>query len=175
MQLTPSMQSLATAYKKRPQNLSKKDADEAKKQALHDFEENRNMAMHHSHLRAECFIKARDAIQRGQNSVAYYYSSVANLHNSKIDKFNNWAANAIVEVHSFNQNNQDMLDLHYLHANEAVECLDIFLDRHIKELKDNKRGYKYAFVITGRGLHSAGGFSTIKARVKNRVRERQLS
>lgn len=133
------------------------------------------MAMHHSHLRAECFLKARDAIQRGQHSVAYYYSSVANLHNSKIDAFNNRAANAIVEVHSYNQNNQDMLDLHYLHANEAVECLDIFLDRHLKQLKENKRGFKYVFVITGRGLHSANGFSTIKARVKNRFRDRQLS
>lgn len=68
-----------------------------------------------------------------------------------------------------------MLDLHYLHVNEAVECLDIFLDKHITKLKANTQTYKYIFVITGRGLHSANGISTIKQRVKNRFRERHLT
>ena len=45
-----------------------------------------------------------------------------------------------------------MLDLHYLHADEAIECLDIYLDRNISELKDAKRGFKYVFIITGRGF-----------------------
>lgn len=149
--------------------------EEAKRAALHDFEENRNLAMHHSHLKAECFLKAKESFQRRQHGVATYYSNVANLHNSKIDMYNNRAANAIVEVHSYCQPNQDMLDLHYLHAAEAVECLDIFIDKHIKQLKDLSKGVKYVFVITGRGLHSTNGISTIKQRVKNRFRERNLS
>lgn len=151
------------------------DIEEAKRAALHDFEENRNMAMHHSHLKAECYLKAREAFQRRQHCVALYYSNVANLHNSKIDTYNNKAANAIVEVHSYSQQNQDMLDLHYLHAAEAVECLDIFLDKHIKQLKELGKGFKYVFIITGRGLHSTNGISTIKQRVKGRFRERNLS
>lgn len=58
---------------------------------------------------------------------------------------------------------------------EAIECLDIYLDQHIKELKEAVRGVKHVFIITGRGLHSAGGFSTIKHRVKCRLRERTLT
>lgn len=157
------------------QTMNKLDIEEAKRAALKEFEENRNMAMHHSHLKAECYNKAREAFQRKQPGVAYYYTNVANLHNTKIDTYNNKAANAIVEVHSYTQQNPDMLDLHYLHAGEAIECLDIYLDRHIKELKDAIRGFKYVFIITGRGLHSTGGFSTIKHRVKCRLRERSLS
>lgn len=155
--------------------MDKMDIEEAKRVALKVFEENRNLAMHHSHLKAECYNKARDAFQRKQPGVAYYYINVANLHNTKIDTFNNNAANAIVEVHSYTQQNPDMLDLHYLHGDEAIECLDIYLDKHIKQLKDAVRGFKYVFIITGRGLHSTGGFSTIKHRVKCRLKQRSLS
>lgn len=147
--------------------------EEAKRMALRDFEENRNMAMHHSHLKAECYAKAKEAFQRHDGQVAYYYTNVANLHKNKIDMYNQMAANAIAEVHSFAHQNPDMLDLHYLHSAEAIECLDIFLDRQIMQVKFKK--CKYVFVITGRGLHSAGGFSTIKARVKSRLRERSLT
>lgn len=160
---------------KRNPEINRKDMEEAKKAALREFEENRNLSMHHAHLKAECFLKAREAIQRRQHAVAFYYSNIANLHNSKIDMYNNRAANAIIEVHSYNQQNREMLDLHYLHANEAIECLDLFLDTHIAELRSLKKGFKFVFVITGRGLHSAGGFSTIKHRVKNRFRDRKLS
>lgn len=68
-----------------------------------------------------------------------------------------------------------MLDLHYLHVNEAAECLDIFLDKHITKLRAKPQTYKYIFIITGRGLHSANGISTIKQKVKNRFRERHLT
>lgn len=155
--------------------LDKIDIEMAKRAALKEFEENRNMAMHHSHLKGECYNKAREAFQRKQSSVAYYYTTVANLHNSKIDMFNQKAANAIVEVHSYTQQDPNMLDLHYLHAGEAIECLDIYIDQHINELKNAKRGFKYVFIITGRGLHSTGGFSTIKHRVKCRLKTRSLS
>jgi hypothetical protein len=41
--------------------------------------------------------------------------------------YNHKAANCIMEVHNFTQNNPDMLDLHYLHLAEAIQCLDLFL------------------------------------------------
>lgn len=88
--------------------------EDAKRAALTDFEEFRNLAMHHSHLKAECYNKARDAFQRKQTGVAYYYTTVANLHNAKIDMYNHKAANAIVEVHSYTQQDPNMLDLHYV-------------------------------------------------------------
>jgi len=173
-QTRPNLQNTAsTLMTRRALEAKKLGPEEAKRMALRDFEENRNMAMHHSHLKAECYAKAKEAFQRHDGQVAYYYTNVANLHKDKIDMYNQMAANAIVEVHSFSQKNPDMLDLHYLHSAEAVECLDIFLDKKITQAKYKK--FKYVFVITGRGLHSAGGFSTIKARVKSRLRERILT
>ncbi|XP_034103318.1 uncharacterized protein LOC117567428 [Drosophila albomicans] len=148
--------------------------EEAKSAALRDFEETRNLAAHHSQLRAECYLKAKQAIQQGNGSVALYYSEIAQLHKKKNDVFNNRAANCIMEVHKHTQNNPDLLDLHYLHAMEAVSCLDLFLDRHITVLRNIQRVYKHLFIITGRGLHSANGVSTIKKRVKARLAERRL-
>lgn len=148
--------------------------EEAKCAALRDFEETRNMAAHHSQLKAECYLKAKQAVQRGNGSVALYYSEIANLHKQKIDVFNQRAANCIMEVHRHTQNNPDLLDLHYLHTVEAISCLDLFLDRHITVLRNSTRVYKHVFIITGRGLHSVNGVSTIKNRVKSRLGERRL-
>jgi len=148
--------------------------EEAKSAALRDFEETRNLAAHHSQLRAECYLKAKQAIQQGNGSVALYFSEMAQLHKKKNDVFNHRAANCIMEVHKHTQNNPDLLDLHYLHTMEAVSCLDLFLDRHITVLRNCTRVYKHLFIITGRGLHSANGVSTIKKRVKARLAERRL-
>jgi hypothetical protein len=48
------------------------NADEAKREALKDFEESRNSAMHHSQLKAECYLKARNAVQRGETGKKNY-------------------------------------------------------------------------------------------------------
>ncbi|XP_068141799.1 uncharacterized protein [Drosophila tropicalis] len=149
-------------------------SEDAKRAALRDFEETRNMAAHHSQLKAECYLKAKQAIQQGNGSVALYYSEIAQLHKTKIDAFNHRAANSIIEVHKHTQNNPDLLDLHYLHTDEAISCLDIFLDHHITGLRNTTRVYKHVFIITGRGLHSANGVSTIKNKVKTRLGERRL-
>jgi len=130
--------------------------------------------MHHTQLKNECFNKARDAIQKGETSVAVYYSQIANLHKNKLDMYNHKAANCISEVHNLTQNNPDMLDLHYLRVAEAIECLDIFLDKHLPKVKSSPRNYKDVFVITGRGLHSVGGIPTIKYKVKIRLKDRNL-
>ncbi|XP_053955157.1 NEDD4-binding protein 2 [Anastrepha ludens] len=148
--------------------------EEAKRMALHDFEEMRNLAAHHSQLKAECYQKAKEAIQKGNSAVAVYYSQIANLHKMKLDMYNHRAANCIMDVHKYTQNNPELLDLHYLHVMEAIGCLDLFLDRHITGLRAASRSYKHIFIITGRGLHSAGGVSTIKNKVKTRLKERNL-
>ncbi|XP_017134828.1 NEDD4-binding protein 2 [Drosophila miranda] len=148
--------------------------EEAKCAALRDFEETRNLAAHHAQLKAECYLKANQAVQKGNGNVALYYSQIANLHKTKIDVFNHRAATCIMEVHKHTQNNPDLLDLHYLHTVEAISCLDLFLDRHITKLRKSTRVYKHVFIITGRGLHSANGVSTIKNKVKCRLGERRL-
>ncbi|XP_065359324.1 NEDD4-binding protein 2 [Calliphora vicina] len=148
--------------------------DEAKRLALREFEESRNLAAHHCQLKAECYQKAKEAIQSGNSGAAIYYSQIANLHKKKIDMYNHRAANCIMDAHKYTQNNPDLLDLHYLHLIEALGCLDLFLDRHITGLRVASRNYKHVFIITGRGKHSAGGVSTIKNKVKARLKERCL-
>lgn len=79
--------------------------EEAKRSALEEFEDSRNTAMLHTQLKAECYQKAKDAMNRGDASIALYYSQVANLHKTKIEVYNHKAANCISQVHNLNQNN----------------------------------------------------------------------
>ncbi|GAB0092717.1 uncharacterized protein DMENIID0001_077480 [Sergentomyia squamirostris] len=150
------------------------ECDKERKAALQDFEENRNKANSHTELKVECYQKAQEAVRKNMKGVAGYYNQVAELHKKKIDEYNHRAANSLVEAHSLKQKNSEMLDLHYLHVNEAIVCLDLFLDHHINQLRTVKKPYKFVFMITGRGLHSAGGVPTIKHNVKNRLHRRKL-
>lgn len=68
----------------------------------------------------------------------------------------------------------DELDLHYLRVEEAIECLDLFLDKNIVELQDSLKFSKYVQVITGRGLNSVDGRPKIKEEVQRRCVERFL-
>ncbi|XP_058826150.1 uncharacterized protein LOC131686049 [Topomyia yanbarensis] len=138
---------------------------------LRTAEECRNLAQHHQELKNECHEKARNAIQRGMAGVAEYYAQIARLHRTKIDMFNSKASNAIMEVHKLTLNNVDVLDLHYLHSEEALRCLEIFLAEQAGRLKHRQQQYKELFIITGRGLHSADGIPIIKHRVKAMLRD----
>ncbi|XP_053693988.1 NEDD4-binding protein 2 [Sabethes cyaneus] len=137
-------------------------------------EECRNLAQHHQELKNECHEKARSAIQRGMAGVAEYYAQIAGLHRTKIDMFNSKASNAIMEVHRLTLNNADVLDLHYLHSEEALRCLEIFLAEQASRLRSRQQQYKELFIITGRGLHSADGIPIIKHRVKAMLRDLSL-
>lgn len=138
---------------------------------LKTAEECRNLSQHHQELKNECHEKARNAIQRGMAGVAEYYAQVARLHRTKIDMFNSKASNAIMEVHKLTLNNVDVLDLHYLHSEEALRCLEIFLAEHARKLTHRRQQFKELFIITGRGLHSADGIPIIKHRVKAMLRD----
>lgn len=153
---------------------TKLGSEETKRAALKDFEECRNQAQYHSQLKAECYAKARNAISRGEHGVALYYSQIADLHRTKIEHFNHKAANCLMEAHNVSQSSENMLDLHYLHSSEAIQCLDLFLDKHIAKLQAAQRPHREVFVITGRGKNSMNGIPAIKIRVKARLRERGL-
>lgn len=142
--------------------------------ALEKFEESRNLAAHHSQLKYECHLKAKDAVVKGNGAIASYYADIAKLHSTKIELFNQMAANCIINVHKYTHNNPDILDLHYLFIPEALECLDIFLDCHINDLRNTSHNAKNVFVITGRGRHSIGGVANIKNKVQGRLMERNL-
>lgn len=155
-------------------NDGKLGSEETKRAALKDFEECRNNAQYHAQLKAECYVKARHAISRGESGVALYYSQIADLHRSKIEQNNHKAANCLMEAHNVSQSSENMLDLHYLHSSEAIQCLDLFLDKHIAKLKSTQRPHREIYVITGRGKNSINGIPAIKIRVKARLKERNL-
>ncbi|VVC91409.1 unnamed protein product, partial [Leptidea sinapis] len=80
-------------------------------------------------------------------------------------------------VNAQNCSDNSTIDLHYLHVPEALEALDLFLDIHIKKLREingrNGVTHQTLFFITGRGLHSSGG-PRIKPAVKRRLSERRI-
>lgn len=166
---------LAEGYQGFERDENKKlNPEETKRAALKEFEECRNIAQHHAQLKAECYSKARNAIQRKEHGLALYYSQIADLHKTKIDYYNHKAANCLMEAHNVSQNSESMLDLHYLHSSEAIQCLDLFLDKHIRKLINTQKSYTHVYVITGRGKNSINGIPAIKIRVKGRLRERDL-
>uniref|UniRef100_A0A182P969 Smr domain-containing protein n=1 Tax=Anopheles epiroticus TaxID=199890 RepID=A0A182P969_9DIPT len=137
-------------------------------------EECRNLAQHHLDLKNECHEKARQAIQRNVPGLADYYSQIARLHRTKIDMYNSRASNCIMEVHKLKLNNDEVLDLHYLHSQEALRCLELFLAEHASRLLYSQQRFKTLYIITGRGLHSADGKPIIKQRVKAMLRVKNI-
>lgn len=99
---------------------------------------------------------------------------MSNLHKLKIDEYNLIAASCTQRIHETIQFNQNILDLHFFKSVEALQCLDLFLDKHINRLRSKKIPYKEVFIITGRGLHSIGGVPSIKNKTLVRLRDRRL-
>ncbi|XP_053669879.1 NEDD4-binding protein 2 [Anopheles nili] len=137
-------------------------------------EECRNLAQHHLDLKNECHEKARQAIQRSVPGLADYYSQIARLHRTKIDMYNSRASNCIMEVHKLKLNNAEVLDLHYLHSQEALRCLEMFLAEHASKLRSSQLRFMTLYIITGRGLHSTDGKPIIKQRVKTMLRIKNI-
>ncbi|XP_035896859.1 uncharacterized protein LOC118505323 [Anopheles stephensi] len=137
-------------------------------------EECRNLAQHHLDLKNECHERSRQAIQRNVPGLADYYSQIARLHRTKIDMYNSRASNCIMEVHKLKLNNDAVLDLHYLHSQEALRCLELFLAEHASKLLNSQQRFKTLYIITGRGLHSADGKPIIKQRCKAMLRTKNI-
>ncbi|CAH1778267.1 unnamed protein product, partial [Owenia fusiformis] len=153
----------------------------------------RGEAVMHYRRRAECFEKAKEAYKRGMRQVASYYSQQGHLHTEKLKEANRRASERIVEERNVEQD-ENTLDLHGLHVDEALDCLkntiiqrehdlhglhvDEALDclkntviQREHELRDypNKRMI-HLNVITGRGLHSRGGQAKIRPAVCDYLR-----
>uniref|UniRef100_A0A182MCP8 Smr domain-containing protein n=1 Tax=Anopheles culicifacies TaxID=139723 RepID=A0A182MCP8_9DIPT len=157
-----------------PTGSTSQSGEEAINFHLMKAEECRNLAQHHLDLKNECHEKARQAIQRNLPGLVDYYSQIARLHRTKIDMYNSRASNCIMEVHKLKLNNDAVLDLHYLHSQEALGCLELFLAEHASNLLNSQQRFKTLYIITGRGLHSADGKPIIKQRVKALLRAKNI-
>ncbi|CAB3227016.1 unnamed protein product [Arctia plantaginis] len=117
--------------------------------------------------------KAEDYIQRGMTQVANYCSEIANFHKNQYELSSSKAVASLIQYHAENNPNNETVDLHFFRVKEAMEAMDLFIDRHIQRLRDLNLRSVTLFFITGRGLHSPGRPKVKPACIK-RLRERGL-
>ncbi|XP_047990650.1 uncharacterized protein LOC125229758 [Leguminivora glycinivorella] len=143
---------------------------------MNTVQEYRAKANEHLEQRNLSRLRAESYLARNMPHIATYYSQVAVLHKKKFDHANSLAAASLMQVHAARNTDKSTIDLHFMRVLEARETLDLFLDSHIRRLRECVRGPRChtLFFITGRGLHSPGG-PVIKPATKRRLRERGIA
>ncbi|XP_023375384.1 NEDD4-binding protein 2 isoform X2 [Otolemur garnettii] len=129
-----------------------------------EYDDYRAEAFLHQQKRMECYSKAKEAYRMGKKNVATFYAQQGGLHEQKMKEANHLAAVEIFEKVNASLLPQNVLDLHGLHVDEAIEHLMAVLQQKTEEFKQNG-GKPYLSVITGRGNHSQGGVARIKPAV----------
>lgn len=129
-----------------------------------EYDDYRAEAFLHQQKRIECYSKAKEAYRMGKKNVATFYAQQGSLHEQKMKEANHLAAVEIFEKVNASLLPQNVLDLHGLHVDEAIEHLTTVLQQKTEEFKQNG-GKPYLSVITGRGNHSQGGVARIKPAV----------
>lgn len=79
----------------------------------------------------------------------------------------------ICHLHSIALNNPDVIDLHWYQMIKAVECLGVFIDEHVCQLRSCGTE-RTVGVIAGRDWHSPSGISKIKIAVERRLTDRRI-
>ncbi|KAM6940094.1 NEDD4-binding protein 2 [Xenentodon cancila] len=112
----------------------------------------------------ECFSKAAEAYKQGRKEVASFYAQQGHLHGQRMREANHRAAVQIFEQVNASLLPRNILDLHGLHVDEALDHLDQVLQ---DKTADYERGLcqPQLSVITGRGNHSQGGVARIRPAV----------
>ncbi|XP_043829231.1 NEDD4-binding protein 2 isoform X2 [Dromiciops gliroides] len=128
------------------------------------YDDYRAEAVLHQQKRLECYSKAKEAYRMGKKNVATFYAQQGSLHEEKMREANHLAAVEIFEKVNASLLPQNVLDLHGLHVDEAINHLITVLQQKTEEYKQNG-GKPYLSVITGRGNHSQGGVARIKPAV----------
>ncbi|XP_004681393.1 PREDICTED: NEDD4-binding protein 2 [Condylura cristata] len=160
---------MAQKSKERKTKKSKETEDILNEPSFQDFEypeydDYRAEAFLHQQKRMECYSKAKEAYRMGKKNVATFYAQQGSLHEQKMKEANHLAAVEIFEKVNASLLPQNVLDLHGLHVDEAIEHLMTVLQQKTEECKQSG-GKPYLSVITGRGNHSQGGVARIKPAV----------
>nr|XP_008109827.1 PREDICTED: NEDD4-binding protein 2 [Anolis carolinensis] len=159
---------LPTALKKKVKK-TKEPEDILSENAFQDFDypgydDFRAEAFLHQQRRQESLTKAGEAYRMGMKPVAAFYVQQGRLHEQKMKEANHAAALQIFEKVNASKLPENLLDLHGLHVDEALDHLSRVLQE--KEEECSLAGGKpYLYVITGRGNHSQGGVARIKPAV----------
>ncbi|NWY13147.1 N4BP2 protein, partial [Aphelocoma coerulescens] len=156
-----------SAAKNREKKAKKsKEEDEPLNEMFQDFEypqydDLRAEAFCHQQKRQECLKKAGEAYRMGMKPVAAFYAHQGRLHEQKMKEANHAAAVQIFERVNTSLLPMNVLDLHGLHVDEAVNQLSRVLQEKSEEYQQTG-GKPYLSVITGRGSHSQGGVARIR-------------
>ncbi|XP_025893333.1 NEDD4-binding protein 2 isoform X2 [Nothoprocta perdicaria] len=145
---------------------SKEEEDTLNEMIFQDFEypqydDLRAEAFLHQQKRQESLKKAGEAYRMGMKPVAAFYAQQGRLHEQKMKEANHAAAMQIFEKVNTSLLPMNVLDLHGLHVDEAVNELSRVLQEKSEE-HQRTGGKPYLYVITGRGSHSQGGVARIK-------------
>ncbi|XP_035752619.1 NEDD4-binding protein 2 isoform X2 [Egretta garzetta] len=143
-----------------------KEEDDPLSEVFQEFEypqydDLRAEAFCHQQKRQECLKKAGEAYRMGMKPVAEFYAHQGRLHKQKMKEANHAAAVQIFERVNTSLLPMNVLDLHGLHVDEAVNQLSRVLQEKSKEYQQTG-GKPYLCVITGRGSHSQGGVARIR-------------
>ncbi|KFU95961.1 NEDD4-binding protein 2, partial [Chaetura pelagica] len=143
-----------------------KEEDDPLSEVFQDFEypqyeDLRAEAFCHQQKRRECLQKAGEAYRMGMRPVAAFYAHQGRLHEQKMKEANHAAALQIFEKVNASLLPVNVLDLHGLHVDEAVNHLSRVLQEKSEEYQQTG-GKPYLCVITGRGSHSQGGVARIR-------------
>ncbi|XP_075608393.1 NEDD4-binding protein 2 [Balearica regulorum gibbericeps] len=156
-----------SAAKNREKKAKKnKEEDDPLSEIFQDFEypqydDLRAEAFCHQQKRQECLKKAGEAYRMGMKPVAAFYAHQGRLHEEKMKEANHAAAVQIFEKINTSLLPMNVLDLHGLHVDEAVNQLSRVLQEKSEEYQQTG-GKPYLCVITGRGSHSQGGVARIR-------------
>ncbi|NXQ47025.1 N4BP2 protein, partial [Catharus fuscescens] len=156
-----------SAAKNREKKAKKsKEEDDPLCERFQDFEypqydDLRAEAFCHQQKRQECLKKAGEAYRMGMKPVAAFYAHQGRLHEQKMKEANHAAAVQIFERVNTSLLPMNVLDLHGLHVDEAVNQLSRVLQEKSEEYQQTG-GKPYLIVITGRGSHSQGGVARIR-------------
>ncbi|XP_017599999.1 PREDICTED: NEDD4-binding protein 2 isoform X4 [Corvus brachyrhynchos] len=142
-----------------------KEEDEPLNEMFQDFEypqydDLRAEAFCHQQKRQECLKKAGEAYRMGMKPVAAFYAHQGRLHEQKMKEANHAAAVQIFERINTSLLPMNVLDLHGLHVDEAVNQLSrVLQEKSEVSAEENFNRYNSC---TGRGSHSQGGVARIR-------------
>ncbi|KAM3623186.1 uncharacterized protein V6R79_008147 [Siganus canaliculatus] len=112
----------------------------------------------------ESFSKAAKAFEQGHKQVASFYAQQGHLHGKRMREANHRAAVQIFERVNSSLLPNNILDLHGLHVDEALQHLTQVLEEKTNDCEQGLCRPQLS-VITGRGNHSQGGVARIRPAV----------
>ncbi|XP_064481786.1 uncharacterized protein LOC135394760 isoform X2 [Ornithodoros turicata] len=142
-------------------------------QVFGDYDALRKEATVHYHLRQESFQKAKSAYHRGMKTVAAFYSQQGRLHAEKMRTANERASGILFDLRNASCDD-NTLDLHGLHVQEAIQVLKNFVKLKKREAWCLQKRMVLR-VITGRGAHSSHNIPKVKFAVEGYLRSSQLN